>query len=142
MISYLDTSALFRLYVDEPGRDTVIAAVAGGEAACTHLIAYAEFHAAMARAERMQRFVAGQARKILERFERDWAVLLVIQVDEALIRRAAVLAGQFGLRGFDSLHLAAAERLTIDLGRSESLFASFDTELNRAAAALGLRTLG
>ena len=42
MILYLDTSALFRLYVPETGREAVVEATERWEVRCTHLIAFAE----------------------------------------------------------------------------------------------------
>ena len=47
---------------------------------------------------------------------------------------------RFALRGSDSVHLAAAESLSIDR-RHPVHFASFDSNLNDAAAELGLITL-
>ena len=52
MILYLDTSALVKLYVQEPGTDAVKAWVAEAEAAATSWVAYAETRAAFARARR------------------------------------------------------------------------------------------
>lgn len=55
---YLDTSAWLKLYVEEDGSETVHAAVEQAEQTCTHLIAYAELRAALAKAQRMQRLDA------------------------------------------------------------------------------------
>jgi predicted nucleic acid-binding protein len=59
----------------------------------------------------------------------------------ALCKRAAHLADRFGLRGYDSIHLAAAEALMIQIMPQKMVFASFDQALNRAAAALGLTVI-
>jgi predicted nucleic acid-binding protein len=142
VILYLDTSALFRLYVPEAGREAVVRAAETWDVRCTHLIAYVEMHAAVAKAERLRRLPREDADAILTRFERDWAALLVIGADEALVRRAGGLARQHGLRGYDSVHLAAAERLAATMPTEQVLLAAFDEDLVAAAGRLGLRVLG
>lgn len=99
MILYLDTSAWVRLYVDEPGRAEVVRAVRESEATATHLIAYAELHAALAKAVRMGRLDRPQRDAIAAQMDLDWARMLVVQVDEPMVFRAGVLALEFGLRG-------------------------------------------
>jgi predicted nucleic acid-binding protein len=96
--------------------------------------------AALARMQRMDRLVAAEVASIKATFEQDWDRTLKISPTEAMMRRAGDLAERFGLRGYDSVHLAAAESL---LSRSvDSLrFASFDERLNQSAAELGLPLL-
>ncbi len=142
MILYLDTSALLRLYVPEAGREAVMQAAETADVRCTHLIAYVELHAAVAKAERLQRLDQEGADAILNRFERDWAALLVIAADEVLVRRAGRLARQHGLRGYDSVHLAAAERLAVTMPAEQVLLAAFDKDLVAAAGRLGIQVLG
>jgi predicted nucleic acid-binding protein len=142
VILYLATSALFRLYVPEAGRETVMQAAETWDVRCTHLIAYVELHAAVAKAERLGRLDREGADAILTRFEHDWAALLVIDADEALVRRAGGLARQHGLRGYDSVHLAAAERLAATMPAEQVLLAAFDKDLVAAAARLGFQLLG
>jgi predicted nucleic acid-binding protein len=141
VILYLDTSALFRLYVPETGREAVVQATETWEVRCTHLIAFAELHAAVAKAERLRRLDREDADAILTRFEHDWTALLVVDADEALVRRAGVLARQHGLRGYDSVHLAAAERLAATTPTEQVLLAAFDKDLVAAAARLGFQVL-
>lgn len=50
-------------------------------------------------------------------------------------------ARQFGLRAYDSVHLAAAERVLIAVGGSDFVFMGFDAGLNAAADALGMKLL-
>lgn len=140
MILYLDTSAFIKLYVAEPGADRVRVAVGQSQALHTHLITYAEMRAALARLHRAGRETATSHRRHLREFERDWQLLATVTPDERMIRRAGDLAERFALRGYDSVHLAAAESLVIDR-RHPVHFASFDKGLNEAAADLGLHTL-
>lgn len=57
-----------------------------------------------------------------------------LDVDDALVRRAGVLAERFGLRGYDAVHLAGAERLT----DAEVVLVAGDGDLCEAAAELRL----
>jgi predicted nucleic acid-binding protein len=72
-------------------------------------------------------------------FVDDWPQWLVMAVDQPLVELAGRYAEAFALRAYDSLHLAAAQRLRqrvgVDLG-----FACFDRRLNNAADLLGLKT--
>ena len=140
MILYLDTSAYVRVYVREAGHDQMWSATQGASEIATHLVTYAEMRAALARMQRMGRLIAEEAASIKATFEQDWDKTLKISPTEAMMRRAGDLAERFGLRGYDSVHLAAAESL---LSRSvDSLrFASFDERLNQSAAELGLPLL-
>ena len=140
MILYLDTSAYVRVYVREAGHDQMWSATQGASEIATHLITYAEMRAALARMQRMGRLIAEEAASIKATFEQDWDKTLKISPTEAMMRRAGDLAERFGLRGYDSVHLAAAESL-----RSQSVdslrFASFDERLNQSATELGLPLL-
>lgn len=80
-----------------------------------------------------------RARKL--EFERDWKAVNAILPHEPMLRRAGELAERFWLRGYGSVHLAAAESLLAVPGSEFLRFASFDRALNEAARAIGLRLL-
>jgi predicted nucleic acid-binding protein len=142
LILFLDTSACIKLYIDEPGHDVVTQAVQGADTVAAHLVAYAEMRAALARLWRMKRLSAAGLKSIKESFEKDWSRAALVAPTEPMIRRAGDLAERFGLRGYDSVHLAAAESLLLARQRIPVCFASFDESLNGAAAELGLSLLG
>ncbi len=141
MILYLDTSAFIKLYVNEPGAETVRAAAAGAERIHTHWIAYPEMRAVLARLHRMGRQTSDAYREHKREFEADWKALNAVLPTEHSLRRAGELTERFSLRGYDSVHLAAAESLLIGHGSDFLRFASFDHALNAAAQAVGLRLL-
>ena len=141
MILYLDTSAFIKLYVNEPGAETVRAAAAGAERIHAHWIAYPEMRAALARLHRMGRQTADAYREHKREFEADWRAINAVLPTEHALRRAGELTERFSLRGYDSVHLAAAESLLIGHGNGFLCFASFDRALNAAAQAVGLRLL-
>lgn len=139
MILYLDTSALLKLYLEEIGSEQVRVNTARAGMCLTHLISYTECHAALALALRMQRIGPAEHQRLLADFERDWQQLSIIAVDEMLVRRAGQFALEHELRGYDSVHLAAMERVALQAGSSAPVqVAAFDDRLQRAAGAIGL----
>lgn len=106
MILYLDTSAAVKLFIEEASSADVREAVESAAVVNTHLIAYAEACATFARLsrERQNPGFFMEARKQLDRAWNSWNI---VAADEILIRRAGDLAQRFGLRGYDSVHLAA-----------------------------------
>lgn len=142
MILYLDSSAFLKLYLEEPESRRVQQTVAESAAIYAHLIAYAEIRAGLAQAVRTARMPDSELSYQVNRFESDWTTVTIIAVDERLVRRAGILAEQFGLRAYDSVHLAAAARVFDAGGRPAAFcFAAFDNALAAAAAALGLKVL-
>ena len=58
---------------------------------------------------------------------------------ESLVRRAADFAGRYRLRGYDSVHLAAAEAaFEVLRGSAPFHFAVFDAQLGAAARQTGI----
>lgn len=139
MIVYLDTSALVKLFVDEPDTEVIARLLEDADAVFTHVISYAEARAALAKALRMQRITDEIHREYKMALEEYWRNLDLIELDWAHIRQAGEFAETYGLRGYDSVHLAAAAWL---LGQTSGLvFTCFDHHLNQAAAALGMNTV-
>lgn len=140
MILYLDTSAFVRLYVREAGHELVWSQSQKAQRIASHSIAYAEMRATLAKILRMGRLTKAEVASIKRIFESDWHRTLQVVPADAMIRRAGDLAERYNLRGYDSVHLAAAESLVIDQSHPVH-FASFDGSLNEAAAKLGLQIL-
>ena len=70
----------------------------------------------------------------------DWPRFVILEINRQLVERAGDYADTFALRGYDSIQLAAAFE-TARITQSPTLFASFDTRLNKAAKALGMLCL-
>jgi len=140
MILYLDTSALVKLYVEEAHSDLVREAVNQASLMTSHAIAYAEARAAFRRRANDPKYAAALPQWRVD-FEADWARIQVLEVTHDLIRRAGDLADAHNLRGYDSVHLAAAEAVWQALPGVDFRFAAFDTKLMAAAKALGMRGL-
>lgn len=137
MILYLDTSALVKLYVREPGSATVRRLANRAQALATSVVAYAETHAAFARLNHRGNTTAARHQERLRQFNVDWGALLRVEVTPEILRSAGDLANIHYLRGFDSIHLASA--LWLRARSSHPIeFAAFDQRLRAAASAAGL----
>ena len=140
MILYLDTSALFKLYVDEVGSDAVHAAVAAAEAIAVCRITWAEAMSALARRSREVATDVDALDQAKQALTRDWPRYLVVNVNQSLVEQAGELADTFALRAYDSVQLASAY-LTQQRAQQPVMFACFDKRLSKAAKVLGLAVL-
>jgi uncharacterized protein len=140
LILYLDTSAVVKLYATEPGSAEVQQLIAEAGQVASSLITYTETRAALARKYRMRRMRPREFDICKEEFELHWNGFFKLPADAQLVRAAAELAERFGLRAYDSIHLASAERLYRET-RTPIRFECFDAALNAAAARLGLKTV-
>ncbi|HSW09344.1 MAG TPA: type II toxin-antitoxin system VapC family toxin [Bacillota bacterium] len=137
MIVYLDASALVKRYVAEEGSDDVAALLALAEVVGTAAISRAEVVAALARAVRMKVLVKDQAHSAVQVFSAEWDDIVRIQLTESLISRAATLAWEHTLRGYDAVHLSSALTWQELLGDSVTV-ATYDHQLWEAARNSGL----
>ena len=137
MILYLDTSAWVKLYVREPGSKELRAYTAKAETMAVSAVAYPEARAAFARLKVQGISTEAKHRQRLGQLNLDWENLLRIELVPAVVRTAGDLAEVYGLRGFDSIHLASALWLKEKTG-TPLYFAVFDQRLLAAAARAGL----
>jgi len=140
MITYLDTSAAIKLYVQEVPHEVVRRVVDGAPAVATCVVTYAEMRAAFARLRREDRLSEKSLDTVKAAFEKDWDVMVRVGCVDTVLRRAGDFADAFGFRGYASLQLAAADHLRANSG-GPILFASFDHRLNEAAGILGCQLL-
>jgi predicted nucleic acid-binding protein len=137
LILFCDTSALLKLYLDEPESATLhdLANAAEDVVACR--IAWAEAWAGFARKGRETPIALAAIATARSAFAEDWPRWSIIEVTQTLVEQAGSFAEAFALRGYDSVQLAAAHSAIEQ--RPEVSFASFDARLNRAARVLGMR---
>lgn len=124
-------------YVAEVGSDEVEVLLDRASAVGTVVLSRAEVSAALAKASRMNVVQPDDARAALATFEAEWASLVRVQVTEMLLVRASTLAWDQGLRGYDSVHLAAA-LFWQDMVGERVVMATYDRQLWEAARATGL----
>jgi predicted nucleic acid-binding protein len=131
MITYVDTSTLLKLIIEEPGSDVAAALWDDSDGLTSVSIMYAEARAALAAARRAGRVTSPQHRSAVEMLDDLWSQLFVVAVDDGLVLEASELAERHGLRGYDAVHLAAALRA------GASVVSSADRALCEAARAEG-----
>ena len=137
MIVYLDASALVKRYVAEANSLSVTSLITKANAVGTAVISRAEVSAALGKATRMKTLKRVEAASALQAFTADWENLIRLQITEVLIARAASLAWDHSLRGYDAVHLAAATFWQEMLGQPVVL-ATFDRQLWHGASITGL----
>ena len=101
------------------------------------VVSRVEVAAALARASRIGALKREAAAKALRLFNDHWETLIRLELSEPLAARAARLAWEHGLRGYDAVQLAAALLWRESLGET-IVMATYDRELWRAARASGL----
>lgn len=134
MIAYFDTSALIPLLIEEPTSPTASVVWDAADRVASVRIVYAEARAAIALAHRLDRLDDAARRRAVLDLDLLYEQLDRVDVDDALVRRAGVLAEEQRLRGYDAIHLAAAERLA----DPDTVVVAGDADLCRAAHALQL----
>lgn len=123
--TYLDASAVAKLFLDEPGLAELVTVIAAAPDRVTSIVSLVEVPGAVARC----RSPIG-----LEEVEAAVGSMHVIGLDRTIAARTASL-GPIGLRTLDAIHLATALELVPDL----QAFVTDDPRLADAALAAGLR---
>ena len=108
MILYLDTSALVKRYVVEPGSKDVNALIEQAEAVGSAILTQVEMASALAKAVRMNWVDAKDAKNAWQDFLSQWPFFARLAVTPALVERASRLVWDYSLRGSDATHLATA----------------------------------
>ena len=134
---YLDTSALVKRYVREPGSEGVDTLIATAGVVTTVTVARAEAAAAFAKAARIGSLTTDRARACHKAFVREWKDYVRVRVTEALVARAGDVAWVHHLRGYDAIHLAAALEWQDRVGEAVTV-CTFDRELWHACGEAGL----
>lgn len=137
MIVYLDASAIVKRYLAEASSPAVNHLVTEAAALGTSLVSRAEVGAALARATRLKAIHRAAAEKARRLFGAHWVDLIATPVTQSLVAQADALAWEYGLRGYDAVHLASALSWQEALSERVTL-ATFDRELWQAAQSAGL----
>ncbi|MET0921118.1 MAG: type II toxin-antitoxin system VapC family toxin [Acidimicrobiia bacterium] len=136
MIAYFDTSAVVPLLVAEQGSSAAHAAWNAATRVASVRLVYPESRAALAQAHRSRRITTRQLRRAVDVLELICAQLDVVEVDDDLAHHAGELAEAHGLRGYDAVHLAAADRMR----DAELVMVAGDRALLDATQRLGIDT--
>ncbi|MEX0847910.1 MAG: type II toxin-antitoxin system VapC family toxin [Ilumatobacteraceae bacterium] len=132
MITYVDTSVLLKLIIDEDGSDRAALIWSSADAVAAVSLIEVEARAAIAAAGRGRRLTLAQVHDAVGELEALLGVLHRMPVTDQLVSAAAEVADAEGLRGYDAVHLASA----LEIGAT--VFSSADTTLCAAADRRGL----
>jgi predicted nucleic acid-binding protein len=136
MIVYLDTSAFVPMFIEEPTTAACRRIWEEADVITSMRLLFVEASSALARSLREGRtpessFVARRAA-----LASIWEQVRVVEIDQALMERAADATTSFSLRGFDAVHCAAGGLI----GDESAVMASADNHLLKAWRKLGLST--
>lgn len=132
MITYIDTSSLLKLVIEEPGSERVGRIWDAADVVTSVVLVVVEASAALAAAERGSRLTTAQYAEARSGLASLLDELTMVAVTDDLIDRAAALAEQEVLRGYDAVHLAGALTVGADV------LASADAALGAAGERCGL----
>ena len=129
-----------KLYAQELHSDWTRQQVLNASRCIVSQITWVEMCAALALKGRTNQLTQPQIDAALRRLKMEWPGYTQLALDTVLISTAGELALTFGLRAYDSLQLASAQRAHRQAANALA-FACFDRQLNAAAVALGINTL-
>lgn len=132
MITYVDTSMLLKLVIEEAGSDVAAVIWDSVDVLASVGLVVVEARAALAAAHRAGRLTADQHREAKREARALIEELHLVDVGEDLIAAAADVAEVDGLRGYDAVHLAGA------LLVGAEILTSADSALCEAASGRGL----
>ena len=143
-VYYFDTSALIKRYVQEKGTVWVTGITHRSAGHNLNIVSLTgpEMIATFFRKVRGGMITRAQATRIAHNFSVDWQQQYqVLIVNESVINLAMTIAERHALRGYDSVHLAAALELHQDrqaMKLPSLIFVSADIEQLQAAQTEGL----
>ncbi|MEU6645869.1 type II toxin-antitoxin system VapC family toxin [Saccharomonospora sp. NPDC046836] len=136
MIAYFDTSAFVPLLIDEPASSFCRRLWDDADAIVTSRLLYVETAAALALGVRLGRLTDAEHTSALRLHNQLWREFDVVEADEDVINRAADLAYELALRGYDAVHTASAKQVNAE----DLVVASGDRKLLEGCAKLGMAT--
>jgi uncharacterized protein len=141
---YLETTALVKLYVREPGTERMLRLVSrtNNHRFAVLTLSRVEFHSAIRRREREGDVDPLLARRLLNRLGEHMETKFVKQViNDSVLDLAASLVDHHPLRAYDAIQLAGCLTLKAGSGGDGPTFVSADHRLTEVAQAEGLPSL-
>lgn len=132
MITYVDTSVLIKLVVQEPGTGAATQLWEASDAVVSVALVQVEARAALAAAARAGRLSASQHRTTKRSLSHLVDQMDLVEVTAELVEQASDLAEVEALRGYDAVHLAGSLLVRADV------MACADHDLCAAAERRGL----
>lgn len=133
---YLETSALVKLYIREPGTDVLLRLVARSSNHRFAVLALArvEFRSAIRRRQREGDIGEMIANRLLDKLDQHLETRFVKQiVNDSLMDVASNLIDRYPLRAYDAVQLAGCLALRATSGSDQPVFVCSDLQLLKAA---------
>lgn len=133
---YLETSALVKLYVHEPGTENMLSLVSSpaGNRFVILSLAQVEFRSAVRRRERDGQIPGSDANEMIESFRRhSEGRFMVERFSDFLLDVASMLIDRHGIKAYDAMQLAGYLTLRARLGIDTPIFVCADRKLLDAA---------
>jgi hypothetical protein len=138
---YLETSALVKLYVKEPGTERLLALTdrAAHNRFAILALAQVELRSAVRRRQRSGKITETVASLLLDLFQRHVEARFLTQnVTDATLDFASTLIDRYGLRAYDAIQLGGYLALRKTVGDDTPIFACSDHDLLSAATQEGI----
>ena len=134
MIAYFDTSAIVPLLIHEASSEICGRVWNESTRVVSVRLLYPEARAALAKAERMRRLTRVQLRKAVSELDTIFTEIDLIELTADVAQTAGELAQEHGLRGYDAVHLAAAQLIA----GPDLVLVTGDVGMAAAATSIGL----
>lgn len=141
---YLETSALVKLYVREPGTDQLLrlASRAADHRFAVLALAQVEFHSAIRKRQRLGDIGESVAARVIGHFDRHLEGKFMRQIlSDSVLDTATALVDRYPLRAYDAIQLAGCMVFKAAAGAQEPVFVCADHQLLSAAQSEGLQFL-
>jgi predicted nucleic acid-binding protein len=138
LIYFLDSSALAKRYLAEPGSYRIRLLIQKRKDLAVSRISSVEIAAALSRRARQGDLGQDAARMLSQRMEEDLQAMRVVELRTPVLELAAALVWQHPLRAYDALQLGSALRLARATGLAVTFVCS-DAHLCQAASEEELR---
>lgn len=135
---YIDTSAVLKLWIDEPQAEAVRLSLEDAQQIASSALARVEAASTLARLLRERRVSPAYYGLMQAEAEFHFSQIRLLEINGETLALAEQLCGVHQLKSLDALHLATALILRF-LEPVPWVFMTFDLKLSRAAAAEGLK---
>ena len=129
---YLDTSALVKRYIDEPGSEKVRLLMEQADFIVVSRLAHIETLSALIRRRKSLRLSDDDFERLLHDFRADWETFTSLEMNTDTLQPVDDVIKKHALRGADSIHLSATIFLR-NAVKDKITFVASDTELLAAA---------
>lgn len=129
---FVDTSALAKRYIEEPGSEKVRLLMEEAEGIAVSRLAYAETLSALLRRRKAIRLSDADFDRLLQDFRAEWEDFIVVEMNHDTLQFVDAVIEKHALRGADSIHLSTALCLR-NAAKEEITFIASDAELLAAA---------